>query len=219
MLIAIDGPSGVGKTTVAKKVAEKLGLKAVSTGAIYRAVAYAIKRENIPTYDLNALKDFLKGLNIDQKYENGEIKTYLNGEDITDKLDSPDISELSSEIAAITEIREYLLNIQRRIASDNAVVEGRDIGSVVLPYADVKVFLDASLEERIKRRYNYLRNKGINITLEEVRNEILGRDTRDRNRKTAPLVKPKDAFYIDTTYMTADEVVNKIIKIVKSLVV
>ncbi len=219
MLIAIDGPSGVGKTTVAKKVAEKLGLKAVSTGAIYRAVAYAIKRENIPIYDLNALKDFLNGLNIDQKYENGEIRTYLNGEDITDKLDSPDISELSSEIAAITEIREYLLDVQRRIANDNAVVEGRDIGSVVLPYADVKVFLDASLEERIKRRYNYLRSKGINITLEEVRSEILGRDTRDRNRKTAPLVKPKDAFYIDTTYMTEDEVVNKIIKIVKNLVV
>lgn len=219
MLIAIDGPSGVGKTTVAKKVAEKLGLKAVSTGAIYRAVAYAIKKENISIYDINALRGFLNGLNINQKYENGEIRTYLNGEDITDKLDSPEISELSSEIAAITKIREHLLDVQREIANDNAVVEGRDIGSVVLPYADVKVFLDASLEERIKRRYNYLRSKGINITLEEVRNEILGRDMRDSNRKTAPLIKPKDAFYIDTTYMTADEVANKIVKIVKSLVV
>lgn len=219
MLIAIDGPAGVGKTTVAKKLAEKLGLKAVSTGAIYRAVAYAIKRDNIPINDIKALTEFLKSLNIDQKYENKSIRTYLDGEDITDKLDSPDISNLSSEIGAIKEIREYLLDVQRRIANDNAVVEGRDIGSVVLPYADVKVFLDASLEERIKRRYNYLRMKGINITLEEVRNEILDRDMRDKNRNTAPLVKPKDAFYIDTTYMTADEVVNKIVKIVKNLVV
>ena len=219
MLISIDGPSGVGKTSVAKKLADFLGLKAVSTGAIYRATAYAIRKEGISLDDVEKLRKFVESLKIDQEYKNGEIRTYLNGEDVGDKLDDPEISELASKIAAIKEVREALLEVQRRIAGEDAVVEGRDIGSVVLPYADIKIFLDAKLEVRAKRRYEYLRSKGLNVSLEEIKKEILDRDIRDKGRSSAPLIKPKDAFYIDTTHLTIDEVVNRILKIVRSLVV
>ncbi len=219
MLISIDGPSGVGKTTVAKRIADVLGLKAVSTGAIYRAVAYAIKKESINLEDIETLRKFVESLKIDQEYKGGEIRTYLNGEDVSEHLDDPDISELSSKIAAIKEVREALLEVQRKIAGEDAVVEGRDIGSVVLPYADIKIFLDANLEVRAKRRYEYLRSKGLDVSFEEIKREIVDRDNRDKGRSSAPLIKPKDAFYIDTTYLTVEEVVNKILKIVKNLVV
>jgi cytidylate kinase len=219
VLISIDGPSGVGKTTITKRLADILGLKAVSTGAIYRAVAYAIKKEGVSLEDVEALRRFVEGLKIDQEYKNGEIRTYLNGEDVSGHLDEPEISDLASKIAAIREVREALLEVQRRIAGDDAVVEGRDIGSVVLPYADIKIYLDASLEVRVKRRYEYLRSKGLNVSLEEVKREVRERDNRDKGRSSAPLIRPKDAFYIDTTHLSVDEVVNRILKIVRSLAV
>jgi len=217
VLIAIDGPAGVGKTSVAKGVANALGLKAVSTGALYRAVGYAVIQNNVNINDEKELEEFLKSLKLDQKYLEGEIRTFLNGEDITEHLESPEVSDMASKVAEIRIVREYLLDVQREIAGDDAVVEGRDIGSVVLPYADIKIYLDASVMERAKRRYKQLTEKGFDVKFEDILRDIKERDLRDKSRETAPLVIPKDAFYIDTTHMSLDEVINKILKIIRSL--
>ncbi len=219
MLIAIDGPSGVGKTSVAKRLADIFGLKAVSTGALYRAVAFAVIKSKTNIYDTNQLKKLLQKISLNQKYSNGRILTFLNGEDITQHLESPEVSDVASKVAATKEVRAFLLDIQRSIAGDDAVVEGRDIGSVVLPYADVKIFLDANLQERAKRRFEQMKKAGIEVAFEEVLKELKERDERDRERNVSPLIRPGDAFYIDTTYMSLNEVVNKIVKIVRSITV
>ncbi len=219
MLIAIDGPSGVGKTSVAKRLADIFGLKAVSTGALYRAVAFAVIKSKTNIYDTNQLKKLLQKISLNQKYSNGRILTFLNGEDITQHLESPEVSDVASKVAATKEVRAFLLDIQRSIAGDDAVVEGRDIGSVVLPYADVKIFLDANLQERAKRRFEQMKKAGIEVAFEEVLKELKERDERDRERNVSPLIRPGDAFYIDTTCMSLNEVVNKIVKIVRSITV
>lgn len=218
LVIAIDGPSGVGKTTVAKTVADRLGLKAVSTGALYRAVALHFLRQGLSPEDPENVKKALKGLNVYQEYVNGEIRTFLNGEDVTDELDTVEVSDMASRVAAVKEVREFLLDVQRSLSEGGAVVEGRDIGTVVLPDADVKIFLDASTGERARRRYEQLRLEGINVSYEEALEDVKGRDIRDSSRSVAPLRKAKDAIYIDTTHLTVEEVVNRIIKIVKELV-
>lgn len=218
MLIAIDGPAGVGKTSVAKGVAKALGLKAVSTGALYRAVGYAVIQNNVNIInDEKELERLLMSLKLDQKYLEGEIRTFLNGEDITEHLESPEVSDMASKVAEIRMVREYLLDVQREIAGEDAVVEGRDIGSVVLPYADIKIYLDASVMERAKRRYKQLTEKGFDVKFEDILRDIKERDLRDKSRETAPLVIPKDAFYIDTTHMSLDEVINRILKIIRSV--
>ncbi len=159
----------------------------------------------------------LRSLKLSQRYLKGEIRTFLNDEDITEYLESPEVSDMASKVAEIPLVREYLLDVQREIAGEDAVVEGRDIGSVVLPYADIKIYLDASLMERAKRRYKQLTEKGLNIKFEDILRDLRERDLRDKSRKTAPLVIPKDAFYIDTTYMSLNEVINRILKIIRSI--
>ncbi len=217
MLITIDGPAGVGKTSVAKGVANALGLKAVSTGALYRAIGYAVIKSEVNINDKKGLEELLRSLKLSQRYLKGEIRTFLNDEDITEYLESPEVSDMASKVAEIPLVREYLLDVQREIAGEDAVVEGRDIGSVVLPYADIKIYLDASLMERAKRRYKQLTEKGLNIKFEDILRDLRERDLRDKSRKTAPLVIPKDAFYIDTTYMSLNEVINRILKIIRSI--
>jgi len=218
IVVAIDGPSGVGKTTVAKMVADRLGLKAVSTGALYRAVALHFLRRGLVPEKPEDVREALKDLNVNQEYVNGEIRTFLNGEDVTDSLDTVEVSDMASRVAAVKEVREFLLDVQRRLAEGGAVVEGRDIGTVVLPDADVKIFLDASTGERARRRYEQLRAEGVNVSYEQALEDVKGRDIRDSSRTVAPLRRAEDAIYVDTTHLTVDEVVNRIIKIVKELV-
>ncbi len=218
IVIAIDGPSGVGKTTVARKVADRLGLKAVSTGALYRAVALHFLRRGLNPEEPRDVEEGLKDVEIWQEYVGGRIRTFLNGEDVTDKLDTVEVSNMASRVAAVKEVREFLLDVQRRLAEGGAVVEGRDIGTVVLPDADVKIFLDASTGERARRRYEQLVSEGLNVSYEDALRDIKDRDIRDSSRDVAPLKRARDAIYIDTTHMTAEEVVNRIIKIVRELV-
>ena len=213
-VIAIDGPSGAGKSTVAKIVAEKLGYFYLNTGAMYRAVALFLKQKG-KTPDDTITEEDLKGLDIDFD-ENGNI--YLNGENVSDKILTPEISKLASDFSKIPVVRKILTEQQRKIGSSRpSVLEGRDIGTVVFPDAKYKFFLDASAEERARRRYKQLKEKNpkMEISFEEILKQQKERDKQDSSRDIAPLKKADDAVYIDTTGMEIEDVVKKILKIVK----
>ncbi|MEO0263242.1 MAG: (d)CMP kinase [candidate division WOR-3 bacterium] len=200
--IAIDGTVGSGKTVTAIRLAQKLGYKPVETGAIFRAIVFYILREKINFEDKENLKKVLEKIDIKQEFKNGQIKTFLNGEDITEKLREKEIEEKVSLISKIKEVREKVYEIEKELAKDGGIVmEGRDIGTVVLPDAEVKIFLDADKSVRAKRR-----GKGIE--------EIEARDKEDKEREIAPLKIADDAIYIDTTNLTIEEQVNKIYEIV-----
>ncbi len=200
--IAIDGTVGSGKTVTAIRLAQKLGYKPVETGAIFRAIVFYILREKINFEDKENLKKVLEKIDIKQEFKNGQIKTFLNGEDITDKLREKEVEEKVSLISKIKEVREKVYEIEKELAKDGGIVmEGRDIGTVVLPDAEVKIFLDADKSVRAKRR-----GKGIE--------EIEARDKEDKEREIAPLKIADDAIYIDTTNLTIEEQVNKIYEIV-----
>ncbi|MEO0231174.1 MAG: (d)CMP kinase [candidate division WOR-3 bacterium] len=200
--IAIDGTVGSGKTVTAIRLAQKLGYKPVETGAIFRAIVFYILREKINFEDKENLKKVLEKIDIKQEFKNGQIKTFLNGEDITDKLREKEVEEKVSLISKIKEVREKVYEIEKELAKDGGIVmEGRDIGTVVLPDAEVKIFLDADKSVRAKRR-----GKGIE--------EIEARDKEDKEREIAPLKIADDAIYIDTTNLTIEEQVNKIYEII-----
>lgn len=204
--IAIDGPAGVGKTTVAKIVAKRLNIDYVDTGAMYRAVAYKILKESIP------LKDIKKVLN-NLKLEVKNNRIYLAGEDITKKIRAKPVSDIVSDIAKIKFVRDKLRKLQKKIAAENNVVmEGRDIGTVIMPKCKYKFYLDAKLSERIKRRMKDYKN----VNLKEVKSEIISRDIKDTTRKIAPLRRAKDAIYIDTTNLSANEVAEKILSFIQN---
>ena len=209
MIIAIDGPAGSGKSAIAKKLSSILNLKYVETGALYRAIAYYILKNKIQSYENFS---FLENLKIEQKFIDGEARTFLNGEDITDLIRSEEIGNLASIISKYKEVRDFLIDLQRELAKDGAVVEGRDIGTVVLPYADYKFFITASLEERARRRYEQLKDKG--ISYEEVLENIKLRDKSDIEREISPLKISRTAFIIDTTHLSEDEVINRISEII-----
>jgi ribosome biogenesis GTPase / thiamine phosphate phosphatase len=209
MIIAIDGPAGSGKSAIAKKLSSILNLKYVETGALYRAIAYYILKNNIQNYENFS---FLKNLKIEQKFINGSPRTFINDEDITDLIRSEEIGNLASIISKYKEVRDFLIDLQRELAKDGAVVEGRDISTVVLPYADYKFFITASVEERAKRRYEQLKDKG--ITYEEVLENIKLRDKLDSEREISPLKISREAFVIDTTDLSEEEVVEKILEII-----
>ncbi|MGI9553363.1 MAG: (d)CMP kinase [Thermodesulfobacteriota bacterium] len=214
-IITIDGPAGSGKGTVAKIVAEKMGYSYLDTGAMYRTVAHAIKTNNIDINDSNKLKFFLNGILIEIKNDNENVpKYFLNKQDVTDKIRTPEITMLSSNIAAIKTVREYLVKLQRELGTNgNLVAEGRDMGTYVFPDADFKFFLEATEEERADRRYKELIEKKIdvNISYEEVLEDIKNRDKQDRERKESPLHPALNAVIIDTTNLTPNEVVGKIL--------
>ncbi|ERT56732.1 cytidylate kinase [Peptoniphilus koenoeneniae] len=208
--IAIDGPAGSGKSTIAKLIAEKLDIEYIDTGAMYRAVALYKKENNL---SLDQLIKNLNNINID--YKKGKI--FLNEKDISNFIRTEEISKLASEISKNNSVREKLVDIQRNLSKSKSVVmEGRDIGSVVLPNANNKFYVDASPEIRAKRRYEQLKEKGISADLKNIEEDIIKRDKNDKTRKNSPLTLVKDAKYIDTSYMSIENVIDKIIKIVRS---
>lgn len=214
MIITIDGPSGVGKSTVSKSVALLLGYTYLDTGAMYRAVALQVKRKAVDINDTSELESLL--LNTDIRIENtrdDNLMVILNGEDITDKIRTPEISRLSSDIAIKRAVREKLVELQRNIGgAGNIVAEGRDMGTYVFPDADFKFFLEAPLDERAKRRCKQLRESGTKSAFREVKNELETRDRQDRERSESPLHPSPNAVIIDTTNLLADEVISMIIK-------
>lgn len=206
--VAIDGPAGAGKSTIAKKLAVKLGCIYVDTGALYRTIAYSVLKNGIDPNDKVAVTDNLVKIKIDIVYDNGVQKVLLDGEDVSGFIRTENVSKTASVTSAIPEVRSYLLGLQRRLAEQTSVVmDGRDIGTVVLPDANVKIFLTASAEERANRRYKELVEKGEKADYNEVLTEIKERDERDMNRAVAPLKRADDAVLIDSSDMTVDEVV------------
>lgn len=212
-IVAIDGPAGAGKGTITKQVAEKLNLINVDTGATFRCVALNMLKENISIDEEEKIKNLLEKINIEMK-SNGEI--YLNGENVTKKIRENDVNNFVSPVSTIQIVRNKLLEIQRKIAEGKDVImEGRDIGTTVFPNADVKIYLDATPEERAKRRMIQNQEKGIETSYEEVLENIKDRDKRDSTRKISPLKKAEDAIYIDSSDMTIEEVVDKVITLIK----
>ena len=206
--IAIDGPGGAGKSTIAKLVGDKLGLEYIDTGAMYRAVGLKLNRKGIKPDDLISISNILEETTID--FVNGKI--ILDGDDVSDIIRTQEISKFASIYSQIPEVRSKLVDIQRRIAAGKSVImDGRDIGTNVLTDAELKFFLTADSMVRARRRYDELRSKGVNANLDDIHEEIKDRDYQDMNRKLNPLVQAEDAVMLDTSDMTIDEVVNTIV--------
>lgn len=215
--IAIDGPAAAGKSTVAKQLARKLSFIYVDTGAMYRAITLKALRHHISVDDEEALSQLLKTTEIQLQYENHEQHVYLDGENVTDQIRSNEVSNAVSHIAKYPAIREEMVEIQRKLAENkNVIMDGRDIGTNVIPDAEIKIFLLASVKERAKRRYDENKAKGIPSDLQQLENEIAERDERDMNREFAPLTRAEDAIVIDTTSLTIEEVTNKILALVNN---
>ena len=206
--IAIDGPAGAGKSTIAKVLAQDLGLIYVDTGALYRTVGYSTTNRGIAIDDIEGITAALTDLTVELKYVDKVQRVFANGEDVSDLIRTPAISMAASAVSAIPAVRDYLLATQRDIAAKNAVVmDGRDIGTVILPDAEVKIFLTASPESRARRRFAELQEKGDPATFEEVLADMIKRDYDDSHRATAPLKQAEDAILVDTSEMNLDEAI------------
>jgi cytidylate kinase len=204
--IAIDGPSGAGKSTLARMTASRLGLIYVDTGAMYRCIGLYAVNNGIDSKDKEKVTASLENINIDMKYVDSLQRMYLNGEDVTDQIRTPAVTAAASAVSAIPAVRSFLLDTQRELASTNSVImDGRDIGTVVLPSAELKIFLTASAEDRAKRRYAEFMEKNIDISFEQVLSDIIARDKQDSERDVAPLRPADDAILVDTTGNTLEE--------------
>ena len=217
--IAIDGPAGAGKSSIAKALSRKLGFVYIDTGAMYRAVALFFLENGIKDSSDNEIDKLLDKLDINIKYTDGEQRVFLNNVDVSDKLRQEEIGKLASRFSALKSVREKLVALQRKLAKkENVIMDGRDIGTVVLPNADLKIYLSAGSKVRAKRRYLELIEKGFDrAALDEkaIENEIIKRDEADMNREISPLKKAEDAYCLDTSDMTFDEVVSKILDMVE----
>ena len=214
--IAIDGPASSGKGTVARLVAADLGYAYIDSGAMYRAVALFARRDARSWEDESALVDTVQQLRFRFAWQEFNLRVSVNGEDVTDELRNEEIGRGASAVALFPEVRRCLLEQQRNMGAHGGIVmDGRDIGTVVLPKARLKIFLDASVRERALRRTQELQQRGEDAVLEDVENELVARDAQDRNRKTAPLLQASDAVYIDTTGRTAEAVADDIVQIAK----
>lgn len=215
--IAIDGPAGAGKSSIAKALSKRLGYIYIDTGAMYRAVALFFVENDVSDGTDSRIESLLEKLEISIKYEDGAQKVILNGEDVTGKLRLEEIGKLASKFSAIGSVREKLVALQRKLAQkENVVMDGRDIGTVVLPNADLKIYLSASSKVRAKRRYLELLEKGhTDLDINEIEDEIIKRDEADMNREISPLKQADDAYYLDSSDMTLEEVVSKILSMVK----
>lgn len=209
--IAIDGPSGAGKSTIAKKVAAILNIDYIDTGAMYRAIGYQISRQGVDMDDASALSAMLSETDVDLH----EGKVLLNGEDVSDRIRTPEMSKMASACSALPAVRRKLVELQRAMAKSKSVImDGRDIGTNVLTDARYKIYLTASVEERARRRYKELLEKGETVTLDEVEADMRQRDYNDSHRQLNPLRKADDAVEIDSTHMNLEQVVERILEIV-----
>ncbi|MDR0315132.1 MAG: (d)CMP kinase [Oscillospiraceae bacterium] len=214
--IAIDGPSGAGKSTIAKRVAKELGYIYVDTGALYRAIGLNAVRHCVDTKDENLVAETLKDITLELKFIDGSQRVLLNGEDVSQAIRTPDVSMAASDVSAAPCVRDFLFNLQRTLAeNNNCLMDGRDIGTVVLPDADVKIYLTASADERAKRRFNEFLNSGEEVTMQSVKKQMKERDYQDSNRKVAPLKPARDAIVVDSTDKTLQQVVDMIIELAK----
>lgn len=213
IVIAIDGPAGSGKSTTAKLLARKLGYNYIDTGAMYRAVTLYWLRKNLPL-DEEIVCNLLDEITIDLSTVNDNLKIFLNGEDVSEEIRLPDVTKFVSPISTYKCVREFLVEQQRKIGKDGGVVmDGRDIGTVVFPNAELKIYLVASVEERVRRRLLELKQKGLDISEDDVRKQIIERDKIDSTREHSPLKKADDAIEIDTTNLTIEEQVEKIFQL------
>ncbi|HJD48085.1 MAG TPA: (d)CMP kinase [Candidatus Mediterraneibacter norfolkensis] len=209
--VAIDGPAGAGKSTIAKLVAKEKGYIYVDTGAMYRGLAIHFLKKGVDPEDKNAVAEACKDAEVTIGYENGVQQIYLNGENVTGMLRTEEVGNMASKTSAIPQVREKLLDLQRSLAAEKDVImDGRDIGTNILPDADVKIYLTASVETRAKRRYDELKEKGEDCSLENISRDIRERDERDMTRAIAPLRKAEDAVLVDSSDMTIPEVVDEI---------
>lgn len=214
--IAVDGPSGAGKSTIARNIAKNLGYIYVDTGALYRAIGFYLIDNNIDLNNINKIIEILPLINIEIKFINSIQNIYLNNKNITNLIRTSEISMATSCISSITEIREFLLNIQKEIGEKSDVImDGRDIGTVVFPNADIKIFLTASLEERAKRRYKQMSKKGNNISYDSVLHDMKIRDHNDCTREISPLKQSEDYIFVETTGYTLEKSITIITKIIK----
>ncbi len=214
--IAIDGPAGAGKSTLARAAAGRLGFIYADTGALYRAAAYFVLKQGKDPADKDEVLPLLKELSISLKTIDGEQRVFVNGKDVSDKIRTPEVSMGASAVSPIPEVRKFLLGLQKDIAAQNNVImDGRDIGTVILPMADVKIFLTASAEVRAERRYKELIAGGKEAEYNKVLEEIQQRDYNDSHRAAAPLKKAEDAVLLDTSDMDADEALEKLVEIIR----
>ena len=211
-IVAIDGPAGSGKGTVAKKLANDCNLLYIDTGAMYRAVAYKVLKNNIDLSDEEKIVELAKN----SKIEFVDGKTYLDGKDISDAIRSMEVTKIVSPVSGIVKLREILVDLQRKMAIDNDVImEGRDITTVVFPNANYKFYLDADVNERANRRYKENQEKGIDASYEEILENIKKRDYNDMHKEVGSLTRTEDSIYIDSTHLSIDEVIGKIKKIIE----
>lgn len=217
--VAVDGPAGSGKSTITKMVAKSLGFNYVDTGAMYRALTYNFLANGLDELEEEKIKELLSKTEFKVKYVDGVQYVYVNDEEVSDKIRTAEVSKFTSLFAKSPAVRDFLIDTQRNLANtNNIIMDGRDIASVVLPNADVKIFLTASVEERARRRVLDFERQGIaNVDFEKVKEDIKARDWQDENRDIAPLVKVDSAILLDTTSMTIDEVVVKMTELIKSV--
>ena len=214
-IVAIDGPAGAGKGTITKLVGEKKNLIYIDTGALYRCVTLYMIRNKISLNEIDRIKEALNKINIEFKKENNEDLVFLNGEDVTKLIREKEVNELVSQVSHVIEVRENITNLSRKIAEGkNVIMEGRDIGTNVFPNADVKIYLDATPEERARRRMKQNQEKGIDIPFEEILKNIIFRDNNDKTSTVAPLKQAEDAVYIDSSDMSIEKVVETVIEII-----
>ena len=213
LIVAIDGPAGAGKSTVAKRLAKELGYTYMDTGAMYRAFACRVMEEGADLEDEKGLRKLLWDTNIALMEQDGRLSVLLDGVDATDRIRAPEVSQWASRVSTSKIVRQRMVELQRDMGSRGGVVaEGRDIGTVVFPHAEVKIYLDASSPERARRRFDELKDEGNQVTMEATLEEMEERDRRDKEREVAPLRKAEDAVVIDSTHMGVDGVVARIMQ-------
>lgn len=215
--VAIDGPAGAGKSTAARAAAKRLGFVYVDTGAMYRAVGCHMRALGISVEETERVEQALEGLEVAIRFADGEQRVLVNGEDVTGSIRTPDASRAASEFSALPCVRRFLFDLQQDLAKKNSVImDGRDIGTVVLPWAQVKIFLTASPEERARRRFEELKAKGEEVAYDEILSDMKERDYQDSHREIAPLRPASDAVLLDSTGLTLDEVVERIAALVEA---
>lgn len=211
-IITIDGPAGSGKSSVAKRVAQELGFVHLDSGAIYRAVTLFLLQRSVSPSDVSKIEECLKELDLKVK----DQQIYINGENVTEAIRSPQVDEMVSLYSALPVVRKYLLTLQRELQDgEDLIAEGRDMGTVIFPDADLKIFLKADAKTRAIRRWKELMERGVDIAFDDVYYQIIQRDEKDSNRELSPLIPAEDAIILDTSDLTLDEVVERVIKLVK----